>query len=358
MKKKILHVIYSGIGGTGSVTTSIISADKKKFFNSEVLFIGVEKVYSGYIEWCKHNKIKYYVGNKDYNFLQRDIFVAKTVIKFKPDVLIFHNDNFITSALISLIRGIKLVYIEHNPYAYRNFKNIILLNFIFIFFNKIVYLYDDYLNRILDRNVIAKIFKKKAIVINNGITKVKNPFKIKSKYFRIGMVSRFSKGKLQQVLVKSMDNLKSKGILIKLMLVGYGENYNNISHEIKLRNLNKYVSLRKSIPENKLKKWFSNLDLYCHLSIDEGLSTAILHAMSNNTLLLVSKNKGNNFLGNNAIYTKNNTEDVSKKIVIIKNNFFKYRKKINKANIFFNNNFTNTIMFKKYKNLITEFYDK
>ena len=54
---KILHILYSGLGGHGNVFFSIISADKKKTFQYEAIFNGIEEVKQDYIDSCKVNGI-------------------------------------------------------------------------------------------------------------------------------------------------------------------------------------------------------------------------------------------------------------------------------------------------------------
>ena len=36
----VLHLVYSGLGGASNVVFSLIEADKKRFLNQNILFIG------------------------------------------------------------------------------------------------------------------------------------------------------------------------------------------------------------------------------------------------------------------------------------------------------------------------------
>ena len=360
MKLKVLQIVYSGVGGTGSVATSIIEGDKKKDFIHEILFTGVDKIFEGYKEWCNKKKINYYNHGLIKNFLVRDYKIFKIIKKIKPQIVIFHGDNYLMTIILSIFYNFKLIYVEHNPIAYRTKKNYLLNYITFIFFDKIIYLYNAYRTEILKKQKILNFFRKKITIIPNGVSINKNIIKIKSKKFRIGMVSRFSAGKQQMLLVHAILRLKKEHPKekFKLELVGNGENLYKIEKMIKDNNLEEQVTLIRSLPEHNLKKWFTRIDLYCHLSDDEGVSTAILHALSNKTLLLVSKNQGNKFLKTNAFFTINKISNIINKIVFIKKNINSLNKKINNGHFFFKNKYSNEIMFKSYSKEFIRLYEK
>lgn len=54
---KILHVLYSGLGGHGNVFFSMVDADRNGEFSFEALFNGVEEVKAEYIERCTSKNI-------------------------------------------------------------------------------------------------------------------------------------------------------------------------------------------------------------------------------------------------------------------------------------------------------------
>ena len=360
MKLKILQIVYSGIGGTGSVATALVEGDKKKVFTHELLFSGVEKMFSGYEEWCKKKKINYYKYDKIKSSIIRDYKVFEAIKKNNPNIVIFHGHNYFMTIILSIFYKFKLIYIEHSPLSYRTLKNFFLNYIIFFFFDKIIYLYSDYKKEILNNQKILNIFHKKITIVPNGVSINDRVLKIKSNIFRIGMISRHSKGKRQMLLVDAIYKIKKNNpkIRIQLHLLGNGENFNNIRNIIKKKKLNKEIILVKSLPEGKLLKWFSKIDLYCHLSDDEGLSTAILHALSNKTLLMVSKNKGNKFLKNHTFYTHNNLKDVVKNIIYVINNISFFNKRINIAYGFVKKHYSDEKMFKRYCDIFLDLHAK
>ncbi|MBK6382062.1 MAG: hypothetical protein IPF69_01110 [Chitinophagaceae bacterium] len=50
---KVMQVLYSGLGGHGSVVTSMINADKEKKWEHCLLFYGIEELLTAYTDFCK-----------------------------------------------------------------------------------------------------------------------------------------------------------------------------------------------------------------------------------------------------------------------------------------------------------------
>ena len=61
---KILHVLYSGLGGHGNIFFSMVSADTQNEFQYEALFYGIEEVREEFIEACAKNNIPWYFAKK------------------------------------------------------------------------------------------------------------------------------------------------------------------------------------------------------------------------------------------------------------------------------------------------------
>ena len=71
---KILHLLFSGLGGHGNVFFSMVKADKHKELEHVALFTGVEELREEYKQLCICNSVSYnYVKKKpglDINFIK------------------------------------------------------------------------------------------------------------------------------------------------------------------------------------------------------------------------------------------------------------------------------------------------
>src|SRR5882757_3318034 len=88
---KILHVLYSGLGGHSNVFFSMVKADKNKEYEFEALFNGIEDVRQDYIDGCNACNIKWTFlkkrPGKHISFLLK---IAKAIRRSNADVIFLH----------------------------------------------------------------------------------------------------------------------------------------------------------------------------------------------------------------------------------------------------------------------------
>ena len=85
---KIVHILYSGLGGHGAVLFTLL---ENKFLEScehHVIFVGVEKPRPEYIERCQALSIPWHyvariAGQDNINFIY-SLFKINSLLKFKP----------------------------------------------------------------------------------------------------------------------------------------------------------------------------------------------------------------------------------------------------------------------------------
>ena len=363
---KVLQVVYSGVGGNSAVAFSLIQGDVLKKWKSIIVFSGVEKIAKGFNVFCKKLFIRYYNQGNKKNYFLREFLLLKILIKEKPDIIIGHNSEVISILIFKLFFKVKIIYVDHTPYKYRNIK-ILLYDFItFSFFNKIIYV-NKILKKIIYKKKLSRFFNKKILFIDNGVTNNKKVFNkiLNKKSIKIGMLSRFSNGKRQDLLIKSLHRIKNKyhGININLELIGNGDNLNYCKNLVKKLKINKIVKFKKILKFSQIGKWLKTIDIYTHISEDEALSTSILYAMSNKRPIIASNNHGNSFLKNkqklSAILVKNNENLIVNALINLVKNTSKQKKITNCAYILFHKKYSSRSMFDKYKSEIDKiFYEK
>ena len=88
---KIQHILYSGLGGHGSVFFSMVNADPEHFFEYEALFNGIEEIREEYIELCNKENIPFTFikkqPGKHVSFYCRLFYAIR---RAKPDVIFLH----------------------------------------------------------------------------------------------------------------------------------------------------------------------------------------------------------------------------------------------------------------------------
>ena len=356
---KVIQILYSGVGGTSSVAFSLTQGDLNKKWRHVYIFLGKEQLAPGHKELCKKLNINYYNFNLIKNFFLREFLIFYVLLKEKPDGVILHGFNIISIILLKKILFYKTIFVEHTPFAYRNYRNLIIDFFVSKFFDKTVLLTNDYKKKIL-KNVKNINNKYKIAVVNNGVSPnvYSKPPNLNKKKLVLGMISRFSYGKYQNLLIYSFHKFLRINKNLNLYLVGKGENLKNCKKIVKKLKIQHKVRFLNTLKLSDINRWFKNIDIYVHLSKDEGLSTAILYAIQSERPVIASNNSGNRYLkrqkGNLAVIVENDEKKIIDGLKKIINNRKKVLKMIQRSKKIINKNYSSEIMFKKYFRILNE----
>lgn len=215
----------------------------------------------------------------------------------------------------------------------------------------------------IERNTtLLSLFKKKIIVIQNGIQlrtikkKKLKFFKKNKKIYFAGMLSRIETYKGQIDLIEAFNNLsEEKKKLFKIYLIGGGTNYeiNKINNLIKKYNLKNFVRRTNYINEDSLLI-LKNFDIYYSLTRDfEGFGYSIAESLYVSTPVVATKVGGVVEFLNNKNSTLINPGDI-KSITKSFEDFLNNKKIFMKKSINGKQNvikkLNSDIMSKKYRN--------
>ena len=88
---KILHVLYSGLGGHGNVFFSMVDANENNGFEFAALYNGIEPVREEYIQKCNEKAIPwYYVKKKPGLDIGYYFKLYRTIKKDSPHIIFLH----------------------------------------------------------------------------------------------------------------------------------------------------------------------------------------------------------------------------------------------------------------------------
>ena len=350
---KVLHIVYSGLGGGIKVVHNLIHENNKKnLWVNSVILVGPKKFEVKFD--LKKNKIYYCKTIKYLSFF----FWIKTFLKiiyFKPDTIFVHNHDIFPALLYKYLFKKKIIFVAHDPASLFNNIKIKFINKIAaIFFDTIIVLNKDvYL-------YFKKISKsQKILIIQNGIKKTKFIKKKFKNYFNIGMAARMNSNKLQELIINALDTSILKNKKINCFFAGDGENYEKLILTTSKLKLNKKIKFFGTLKEDKLVSFYKELDLYIQASTSEGSSISVLEAFNYGIPVLASNVSGlknfinkKNYIG--ALF-KNKKHDLAKKILDFYNMKEDIRQKYirNQKNYFLENN-DSSIMYYKYSALLNK----
>jgi glycosyltransferase involved in cell wall biosynthesis len=284
---KMAQIIYSGLGGHGSVAFSLIHADKKREWQPLMGFFGVEPLSPAYADTCQMRNIpfKYFfaISGKSWRAWPR---IFRWLADCSPEAIVLHS---VTALLPCLIyahwRGAPVVVVEHQSNALKKRIEWVFGTAAMLLADKVVVLtpgYDLELKarlgvfyraskvRIIPNGVDVERFAPHARPVNQGGSVL------------LGMAARFTRTKRQDVLIDALAELRrcEPDIDWRLSLAGDGEAWEDINRTVRAKGLDAYVSLPGLLTEAQLIDWYHSIDIYLHASEGETLSTSLLQAMA------------------------------------------------------------------------------
>ena len=134
----------------------------------------------------------------------------------------------------------------------------------------------------------VEILEDSEEALNKRLKRIEN-----LKTLTVGTIGNLNtKLKGQKYVVQAIKSLKDKGINMKYRMLGRGEN-KEILNYIKENALEENILFDGSIPHERIYEWLDDIDIYIQPSYSEGLSRAILEAMSRGCLVIATNVGGN-----------------------------------------------------------------
>lgn len=360
--QKIVHIIYSGLGGHFSVVQSLIEADSERKYNHCIFFYGIEELPPAYIEKCKSAQI-------DFVFIKKkpgaDIASLKQLVRHlksrKPDVILLNSVNLILTVFrYKMRRKVKLIAIEHQTNELKTKREWIWSLLIMRMANKVVYLTDRYKEQ-MQRKLRYLFVPAKVTVINNGINTLlfkPGEKRKENKEINIGMLSRLTSIKDHKTLLQAFKMTcthYAQAMVLRLFIAGDGETKTSLQQLANELQINDKVSFTGMLNENESAAFLNDLDIYVHASYGETMSTAIMQAMACAKPVVASDVDGiNNMIRDRdtglLVPLENAERMMAAFRMLIDNNIL--RKELGTAaHDYATAHFSNTGMFKKYEAL-------
>lgn len=286
-KKRVTHLLYSGLGGHGSVFFSLVKADEQKLFHTEAVFCGIEEVRAEYVERCRLYQVPFYTIMKKQGI---DIASYRKVYRsFKdsaPDVIFLHGPSFILPAIAYARKKkhVRIILRDTQAYHLKSRMDWVWLRIAARFVSRIVFLTKEAKEAVLQR-IHNKAVKDKAVVIANGLDfNLYSPSGRKPVQGRItiGMQSRLQSIKDHPTLIRAFALLKSRmpHLSLFLRIAGDGETMNSLVALVKELGIEEHVEFCGMLNEKDLLAFMLSLDIYVHATFGETMSNSIIQAMA------------------------------------------------------------------------------
>jgi len=343
--EKILHILYSGLGGTTDYVFNLINGDKNSDFEHHILFYGIETVPKEQLVLAEKTATSVVYIQKQQGYDKKAFQnVLSNIKNIKPDSITLHVNSLILTC--AKYKQAKLIFVEHQANHLKSKKEWLWSIIAQTKANHIVCLTETYQTTLKSRLKFLYISKK-----NNVITTGINVSEFQKKAnntstLNIGILSRLNKFRDHKTLIAAFNELQLN--TTKLNIDGDGPLLNQLQDS----NQNKNIQFLGNIQQNKIPIFLSKQDIYCQASFGETSSIALMQAQASGLPIIAANVNGiNNVLNSeNCIFVKpGNVESYKSALLQLVNDKTK-RIALSKESIeFANKNLSHYQMFEKYK---------
>lgn len=283
---RVTQVLYSGLGGHGSVVNSLILADRDKKWQHQLIYYGIEELLPAYQRFCAEQHIpNLYIRKKKGFFRLPGVEVIKAFRQQKPDSIILHSPTLILPAwLYCIFSGTKLFVVEHTPHSTKGRGEKIAGIIALLLARKVVCLSAAYRNEFQQQVPLLKLARR-TVIIRNGINLDQfspGPAKTNPE-FHIGMAGRFTTQKNQQLIIDiAIEGFRSGQLnkQVHFHFAGDGNQLALLQQRVAENKLEEQIHFHGLLAENQLTGFFRSLDLYLHASFAETMCTSVMQAMA------------------------------------------------------------------------------
>jgi glycosyltransferase involved in cell wall biosynthesis len=359
---KVLHILYSGLGGHANIFFSMAKEGKRASFIQEAVFAGVEDLLEDYKIKCRSNDIEYtFIKKKqglDLKFYRK---LIKKIRTSDAEIIFLHASAHIMAAKAAIATSPgrkKIIVRETQANELKTKREWLMLRYAFKFADNVVFLSEAY-NEQVKRRLHRVYDLSKVRVIPNGIDlETFRPVEgRKSGSILLGMQSRIVRIKDHITLLEAFARIRRDQTSgdCRLIIAGDGEFMEALKKTAAALQLSDVVEFTGTLEETALVKFIQSIDIYVHASLGETMSTAIMQAMACKKPVVASDVPGiNNMLINNEtglLVAPKDADSMYGSIMnLIHNNVLK-QKLAENAYQYAIKNFSSERMFNEYKKI-------
>jgi glycosyltransferase involved in cell wall biosynthesis len=322
VRKKLLHVLYSGQGGLGSYFMGFVRDDVNKRFEHHAIFYGVDPLFPEYKTFCEEHSIPFVYLHRDHKLDSSNYKkIAAYVDANDVAAVLIHTASMTPSAVFLRRTNARILFIDHtNP----DFKNTLEK-----LYTVIGYLFSHRFYYFISFQLAA--LKKFLPWIGTTSTKFRKLVKSADpkRFFprptgperrgtlTLGMAARMVPGKLQDLLIRSIRILRDDGIEVKLVLVGDGPGKESCVRLTEELAVSEQVIFAGTLRSGEMLEFYHTLDAYVHATIGETICLSILEAQACGLPILASDVPGVNDVlsqDTSALLFKNTLMDLTDKL--------------------------------------------
>ena len=295
VKKIKLYIFhpYSGKGGADLSISRLINGISEKKYEIDFLSLNNPAIKKKVLKKIKYKKIS--ASRTLFCFSEVINYINADKKNYRKKIFISNQNfaNVLSLIFIKKIRNIKIVLLERNhldEFKYFNSpldflkKNTIKIMMKFFYNKADLIIGNSYdLSKSLQRFINRKVHTIYNPCYFSTTRKIK---KSEKKRITILNVGRLEPQKNHITLLKAIKNLKNKSY-IRLIIIGYGSEFFNLSKYIQNNNLKDIVKIYRNVEDST--KFYKEADLFVLSSLYEGFPNVLVEAAQNDVPIISTK---------------------------------------------------------------------
>jgi L-malate glycosyltransferase len=299
-KPRIVHCVYSGLGGHATVLLTLLSERMREEFHHFVLFFGVEDLCEDYARMCTRLDVPFaYVRKRGKLAIASHRDVLRTIGRVAPDIVMINGTPLAVPILAARAFARKqwAVVVRESQSNHQKTRLEWLGSYVAsLAADAVVYLTDEYRTEVENGIRLPLRRSGSAIVIPNGIEL--KAFQISSGSpegrVRLAMVSRLVPLKNHAALIEACRILHSerghRGI--ELVIAGDGPLRAQLEDQGSAAGLDDVLTFTGLLGRAEVIDLLRSTDIYAHCTYGEGMSNSILQAMASSLPVVASNVRG------------------------------------------------------------------
>lgn len=366
-KSKIVHILYSGLGGHSSVFFSLINGDKNKTFDQVPFFCGIEELNPDNVKRCLEKDIRYrYFRKRKGLDLQVYWKIFKELRLENPAVVFLHGAGFIIPALLYklLNRNAKLLLRDTQAANLKTRSEWLFLMFSHLFVSRNIFLSQESIDSL--KNKMGRFFiSRKVACIPNGTILHSPAVSTESpdyrKVIRLAMQGRLQPIKDHPTLILAFKNIvkKNPAHIFYLDIIGDGATMVSLKTMVKDLSLTDHVFFYGMVGTERLQRLMNEVDIYIHATHGETMSNSLLETMAFALPIIASDVWGvNNLLKDGKtglLYTPQDVDDLTQKISYLIDNRARALQLGMAAFREIDRNYSSKLMYERYEKIFIEY---
>ena len=318
---RILHLLYAGPGGLGSYFMNFVKGDHQKRFDHHAFFYGIEPVYVEYTKFCASREIPYHFHHKGKSFdLEVYQVIRRYILHWKIDAVIFHTFSLTPLLVLRYNLPVQWIAIDHTSYAFKTRKEKIFTLVHHLLADCMIYFQRDQF-KTLQKTFPFITFGKKSLILTKTIDHdlFYRVYRKEPPIFTVGMAARMVPGKRFDLILRTIQAMRSAGMIICAKFAGDGPMRASLESQCDMLQIKDYIQFEGVLPPDAMPSFYDSLSVYVHATEGETVCYSIMEAQAAGLPVLASDVKGVNNVDElkGALLFKNSVDDLVKAITSV-----------------------------------------